>query len=58
MEEASNSNFHYFIDGAVAQITDFSKCMMPPPMSMIKYDFGSAIAGAVLKEGQFLVITE
>lgn len=31
--------FHYFIDGNTLHLTDLSKCLMPPPLSMLKHVF-------------------
>ncbi len=39
-------------------ITDLSKCLMPPPMSMIKADFGSKVRAVAKKRDHLLVVTE
>lgn len=38
-------------------VTDFSKCMMPPPMSMLQYNFGQHVTGASKLLNHLLIIT-
>jgi hypothetical protein len=38
-------------------MTDLSKCFMPPPMSMFKYDFGSNISAAHKNKHNIVIIT-
>jgi hypothetical protein len=50
--------WHYFIDGSSLHLTDLSKCLMPPPISMLQRHFESNIV-AVSKSGKIvLVVTE
>ena len=47
----------YFVDGSLVKITDFSKCLIPPPMSMYEYDFGTKIVGIFRKKHNLLVVS-
>ena len=50
--------FCYFIDGPLIHITDLSKCLMPPPMSMFKVDFGALVTAVSKKLHNLLVVTK
>lgn len=44
-EALDKNQYQYFIDGNIVNVTDFSKGMMPPPMSMYKHLLESNILG-------------
>ena len=46
------------MDGTILNVTDFSKCLMPPPMSMLKYPFESNIVGFSKSKNNIVVVTE
>ena len=48
----------YFTDGPVINITDISKCMIPPPMSMFKAEFKGDVIGTAKKGYNLLVVTQ
>lgn len=50
--------FQYFIDGSTVHLTDLSKCLMPPPMSMLKRTFESNITAFSKANNKMLVISE
>lgn len=57
-ERARKEELHYFVDGKVLHVTDFSKCLMPPPMSMHQQLFSNNIVATAKKHNHILVLTE
>jgi hypothetical protein len=50
--------FQYFIDGPTLHLTDLSKCLMPPPLSMLKRSFDSNITAFSKADNNLLIITQ
>jgi hypothetical protein len=50
--------FCYFTDGPTVNITDLSKCLMPPPMSMVKAFFWADVTATSKKRHNLLAITK
>jgi hypothetical protein len=39
-------------------VTDLSKCLMPPPMSMFRHDFGADVVGVAKRRHNLVVVTQ
>jgi hypothetical protein len=57
-ERQRKEELHYFVDGKVLHVTDFSKCLMPPPMSMYQQVFSANIVATAKRQKYILVVTE
>ena len=48
----------YFVDGPIVNITDYSKSLIPPPMSMFQANFESDVLAISRKQHNLLVLTQ